>query len=386
MKEPQQCTAMVLYSSDQGDEEGSSAKNYQDAEANGPDPQRFVGLSNQGATCYMNSLLQTLYMTPEFRSALYAWKHEVDGEDASDCIPLQLQRLFGQLQTSDCSSVETRALTTSFGWTAQDSFQQHDVQELCRVLFDALEKTLQGTVNEKLVTDLYQGTLRDYVLCKECHSESSRVDTFLDISLVLKPFGSNKTMNSVTESLEYFLKPEVLDGDNQYLCQTCNRKVDAVKGLKLERLPYLLSLQLKRFDFDYTTFQRIKLNDEVRFPMVLDMNSYVDGDQGEEAGVGRSKFQRLLSLEKRKLQGLPGTVDEVKREEGDVSEEEEVERVSTFVQGVPACSERAERAVEEAEAIGGGGGGDVLPPALIDCGDNTDPETEDTDKEVGLMV
>lgn len=32
-------------------------------------PPRFVGLSNQGATCYMNSLLQTLYMTPEVRSS-----------------------------------------------------------------------------------------------------------------------------------------------------------------------------------------------------------------------------------------------------------------------------------------------------------------------------
>lgn len=43
------------------------------------------------------------------------------------------------------------------GARLQDSFQQHDVQELCRVLFDALESTFQGTVNEKLVNDLYQG-------------------------------------------------------------------------------------------------------------------------------------------------------------------------------------------------------------------------------------
>lgn len=31
----------------------------------------FVGLANQGATCYLNSLLQTLYLTPEFRNAIY---------------------------------------------------------------------------------------------------------------------------------------------------------------------------------------------------------------------------------------------------------------------------------------------------------------------------
>ena len=31
---------------------------------------RFVGLRNQGATCYLNSLLQAMYMTPDFRSAL----------------------------------------------------------------------------------------------------------------------------------------------------------------------------------------------------------------------------------------------------------------------------------------------------------------------------
>lgn len=35
-------------------------------------PCGYVGLSNQGATCYLNSLLQTLYMTEEFREALFA--------------------------------------------------------------------------------------------------------------------------------------------------------------------------------------------------------------------------------------------------------------------------------------------------------------------------
>ncbi len=37
--------------------------------------QVFVGLGNQGATCYMNSLIQCLFMTPEFRSAIYKVKN-----------------------------------------------------------------------------------------------------------------------------------------------------------------------------------------------------------------------------------------------------------------------------------------------------------------------
>lgn len=49
-------------------------------------------------------------------------------EEEADCIPLQLQRLFGLLQLSGRGSVGTEALTKSFGWSSSDAYQQHDVQ------------------------------------------------------------------------------------------------------------------------------------------------------------------------------------------------------------------------------------------------------------------
>lgn len=90
--------------------------------------QKYLGLSNQGATCYMNSAIQTLFMTPEFRRSVYAWVYseELHG-DKSTCIPFQLQKLFAELQLSKKEYIETRALTKSFGWHGGEAFVQHDV-------------------------------------------------------------------------------------------------------------------------------------------------------------------------------------------------------------------------------------------------------------------
>jgi ubiquitin carboxyl-terminal hydrolase 7 len=87
----------------------------------------------------MNSLLQTLFFTNTLRSAVYKMPTEL--EDQS--VPLALQRVFYELQHMD-KPVGTKKLTKSFGWESLDSFMQHDVQELCRVLLDNLESKMKG--------------------------------------------------------------------------------------------------------------------------------------------------------------------------------------------------------------------------------------------------
>jgi ubiquitin C-terminal hydrolase len=79
--------------------------------------EKYIGLNNQGATCYMNSLLQALYMTPEFRQFIYTWGYNPNLHGEKDySIPYQLQRLFAHLQLSRKRAIETKSLTKSFGW------------------------------------------------------------------------------------------------------------------------------------------------------------------------------------------------------------------------------------------------------------------------------
>uniref|UniRef100_A0A671XKJ1 Ubiquitin carboxyl-terminal hydrolase 47 n=1 Tax=Sparus aurata TaxID=8175 RepID=A0A671XKJ1_SPAAU len=206
----------------------------------------------------------------------FSWEFEESEEDPVTSIPFQLQRLFVLLQTSKKRAIETTDVTRSFGWDSSEAWQQHDVQELCRVMFDALEQKWKQTEQADLINQLYQGKLKDYVRCLECGYESWRIDTYLDIPLVIRPFGASQVYGSVEEALQAFIQPETLDGPNQYFCERCKKKCDARKGLRFLHFPYLLTLQLKRFDFDYTTMHRIKLNDRMTFPEELDMSPFID--------------------------------------------------------------------------------------------------------------
>ena len=136
----------------------------------------------------MNSVLQSLYMTPEFRRFIYTWRYIPDLHGDKDySIPYQLQRLFANLQLSRRPYLDTKGLTKSFGWESQNSFEQHDSQEFQKVLFDAIEQSfaLVGEENDT-INEILQGLTLSYVRCSECQNESTREEKFLDLTLPIR--------------------------------------------------------------------------------------------------------------------------------------------------------------------------------------------------------
>jgi len=72
----------------------------------------------------MNSLLQALYMTPDFRQMIYKFNYDPNiNSEKKDCILYQLQKLFATLQIGKLPYASTTDLTNSFGWDTSQSFE-----------------------------------------------------------------------------------------------------------------------------------------------------------------------------------------------------------------------------------------------------------------------
>ncbi|XP_074593603.1 ubiquitin-specific protease 7 isoform X2 [Brevipalpus obovatus] len=226
----------------------------------------YVGLKNQGATCYMNSLLQTLFFTNKLRKAVYQMPTESD--DSSKSVALALQRVFYELQFSD-KPVGTKKLTKSFGWETLDSFMQHDVQELCRVLLDNMESKMKGTCVEGTIPRLFEGKMISYIKCKNIDFTSSRVEPFYDIQLNVKG------KKNIKESFKDYTSIELLDGENKYDAGEFGLQ-EAEKGIIFSSLPPVLHLHLLRFQYDPMTDTNIKINDRFEFYEKINLSEFLE--------------------------------------------------------------------------------------------------------------
>ena len=81
-------------------------------------------------------------------------------------------------------------------------------------------------------------------------------------------------MGTLEHALDAYFQPELMEGDNAYLCEAVDKKVPAIKRTLIEKLPHTLVVHLKRFEFNYVHMTRFKISERFEFPAELDLRRY----------------------------------------------------------------------------------------------------------------
>ena len=76
----------------------------------------------------------------------------------------------------------------------------------------------------KVFAGRFEGTFSDQKICQGCPHRYERYEAFLALNLTVK-------CNNLLQSLDQFVKGELLEGDNAYYCEKCGKKRDAVKRM-----------------------------------------------------------------------------------------------------------------------------------------------------------
>ncbi|KAG7352741.1 ubiquitin carboxyl-terminal hydrolase [Nitzschia inconspicua] len=279
------------------------------------------GIQNLGATCYLNTQLQCLAQNPVFLEGIFSWR-AVDSSHGMNAVMSKLQKLLAQMIFGGDGKLSTLDFSNALGL---EHYEQQDPNEFARLLFDRMEESfqqcsngaLEGESKEAGLSDLlkriFHGTITYETTCMKCNKVSSRTEGFMDLNLPIVPpvrkpgrndntkkrhkpgtieegFATqrngncNKDKPSDTDAqmcLDQYLQAELLDGENQYFCETCKSKQDAKRVPKLTGLPPVLNVQLSRYVFDREKFVKKKLTDRVLLPMVLTLNPNDSSDQSK---------------------------------------------------------------------------------------------------------
>ena len=164
-------------------------------------PSKHVGLVNKGNTCYANSILQALSVIRSLRSQL--------ASESPDLSPV-VRSLVGTLSklTTSTSAVDPssflRALQHKISVIKNAPFNinsQQDVPEILQVVLDEL------CGPSVVANDITSSTITS-TSCNTCFLSSGQ-----EASSSILPL---PVMSSISESLNHFLEPEKLMGDDIY--------------------------------------------------------------------------------------------------------------------------------------------------------------------------
>ncbi|XP_075948748.1 ubiquitin carboxyl-terminal hydrolase 50-like [Anarhichas minor] len=116
-------------------------------------------------------------------------------------------------------------------------------------------------------SEVFQGALRDTTKCSRGHKIIEETNEFLTLPLSLND--THDSSYSVESGFKRIFQSKPLNGRNKVHCNDCEETTEATSGCEMMVFPQILTLLLKKFDFDNNTRKHSKTNRRVDVPREL---------------------------------------------------------------------------------------------------------------------
>ncbi|XP_021356044.1 ubiquitin carboxyl-terminal hydrolase 37-like isoform X2 [Mizuhopecten yessoensis] len=229
-------------------------------------PKSLQGFSNLGNTCYMNAILQSLFCLDTFSNDLLFSNTRVMKTLHSQSLYSALYKLLRSRSKTLPEHVRRdmlRNVKSAISTTAKrfSGYQQHDAHEFLGQVLDQLKEEVtkvssstpsphrEGSDGDTQYTNPtvqnFEMEVLHSITCLNCREVVTKAEQFNDLSVDMPRRRKNGDPSSIQNALDLFFRSEAIE----YTCEKCGSNKSEVSH-KFSRLPRVLVLHLKRYNFD----------------------------------------------------------------------------------------------------------------------------------------